>query len=111
MFLNPKLLYESGADYIKYQDGTMICWGTKAVPTNHNSNGSVSADFPQTFSSAPTVFLTLKTNNNIAARYVFINVSTSTTTATTILWRNIATGSTGQDYSPDANWLAIGQWK
>lgn len=102
----------SGEGYIKFPNGSMICWG---VTPNWNAVGAnsyadVAITYPQTFNAAPVVSLTLYTDST-AAEMGNISVAYLTNSGTT-------TGCTARLYSkasasrsPKIIFTAFGRWK
>ena len=109
-------MLESGSNtngsYIKYSDGTMICWGTKSgTTTMHDYWGqfertdTLSITFPQTFISTPATTITL---NNLAGGEVSCYLMSNSTTGCSFQELK-ANGSSYDGYS--VNYIAIGKWK
>ena len=111
---------ESGSNangnYVKYADGTMICYGEKSGETTwsdywgfckrspDSANSALEVTFPQTFISTPIIQLTGNHQGSIFAVNVF---SVSTTTLKVVAFKPTSVSSTSYQYS----WLAIGKWK
>lgn len=110
-------ILESGSNangsYIKYLDGTMICYILKEYPnidiTNawgsmYESDYIALGDFPQSFISTPVV-----TANCVGGSSVFIEALTPTTTSLGSTWfaRPVSQANT----TPKINFIAIGKWK
>ena len=102
-------------NYVKYADGTMICYGGKSGNTTwsdywqfckrspDNANDAIALTFPQTFKSTPTVQLTGGQDGSIFA----VSVAVSTTTLKVVAFKPTNQPSTSYKFS----WLAIGKWK
>ena len=91
----------ANGSYIKYSNGTLICYGTATT-----SDAWVSVNFPVTFIANPTV--TTGGNSGTA----------ETTTIMIIKTANIGTSSfrtcriVGSNYDAGkVDWIAIGKWK
>lgn len=108
---------ESGTGYIKYLDGTMICYssvsGSIAIQTSwgslYKSSDIDLGSFPQTFISTPQVIISAQTTSNIQ---YFVGVGESSPISTTkagnvCLLRPTTSGSA--QYVID--YIAIGKWK
>ena len=107
---------ESGSnengDYIKYSDGTMICWKTYNFTANFNTAWGSVYESPvqnfgataQTFISVPTVF----GNNGNGATAILEGISETTVNSfgKCVLFRPVSGGSSGK-----INLLAIGKWR
>ena len=106
----------TNGNYVKYADGTMICYGEKSGSATwgdywsfckrspDNQNDAISLTFPQTFTSTPTVQLTGNQDGSIFAAIV---LTTSATTLKVVLFKPTNNQSTNYKFS----WLAIGKWK
>jgi hypothetical protein len=114
-------IVESGSNangaYVKYADGTMLCWGTVttsiACATALSSGGGYRSNaftfpFPQTFHAAPTVVGTNLSPNDAMA--VTVNSYSSGNPLTTgyVQWRTV---SSAVSASRSASWIAFGRWK
>lgn len=91
--------------YIKFNDGTMICYGSKLSKTT-DSNGQATITYPVAFYEAPAgtaMFQAVNTANQ------YCNISWSGTSSMTIYVRsnNAALANT----SISINYIAIGRWK
>lgn len=115
-------IIESGSNangnYVKYADGTMICWGTKAAPTISAWSGSgttfysqlSSFSFPATFASTPTGHLTFSDNSvsGRAARLGAFNFST--TGVNTIYLVTTVSGASTTSTGSNLYFMAFGRW-
>lgn len=106
----------ANGSYIKYEDGTLICYVTKSINFSFSSSqmwGSMwesdstsLGTFPYTFYSTPTISVT---NNSGAGGFIEGIQSTSTTSiGTTYMCRPLDT-NTAQTYTLSI--IAIGRWK
>ena len=102
-----------GTGYIKYPDGTLICYGSVAQQTTDTQMGTsgiyrnsvlVTTTFAIAFTNAPTLSLAGATTVNQYCWVGPLGVITTTGFGLTIM----STGSTGQ-LSP--HYHAIGRWK
>ena len=116
MKINEKLLpqiIESGTDYIRFYDGTMICWGsyTGSFNVTGQSGGVYYTTsvftFPQTFISPPVVIPSLYQATGVYWCSLG-NSSTQTTSSTQIRILSMATHS---DVTLTPSYVAIGKWK
>lgn len=104
-------IVDKGTNYVKYGDGTMICYGSvsKSNVTFSSYEGAYyntfpQITFPQTFSSTPIVQLTPKVETGLYTCSVSV---TTTSTCSGYIWRIGA--KTGVNYTID--YVAIGRWK
>lgn len=101
----------SGAGYVRFGDGTQICWGeTGQITVNANSTVTATITYPVAFVSGhtPEVSLTIAGNseNNAYSRLV-LHTTSRTATNCIIYFKN----SASFQMSPIAQWIAIGRWK
>lgn len=101
----------SGAGYVRFGDGTQICWGeTAQIDIKANSTVTTTITYPVAFVSGhtPEVSLTIAGNseNNAYSRLV-LHTTSRTTTNCIIYFKN----SASVQMSPIAQWIAIGRWK
>ena len=99
-----KVIPTSGTGYCKMPDGTLICWGKKAVARNSGQNFTTDS-FPVSFISEPTGFCTYMTGH---PEIWLATVTDLTTTNIEMVLYN-----TGGTTSGNGNlyWIAIGRWK
>ena len=107
MKINPNLLYESGSNtngnYIKYTDGTMICW-------NKVKSGTIT--FPKTFTSAPTIVASCANSQNNFMHVVQAASNNGTQATLVATFQSIGTTNAwALDTSVDINYIAIGKWE
>ena len=81
----------SGSNYIRYDSGFQICWGSASA-----SSSGAAVTFGAAFSANPRVFVT----NSLNVHAYYGNLSTTGAT----LYNN-------QTYAANCNYLAIGYWK
>ncbi len=111
---NNSPIIESGAGYIKYADGTMICYGRNItlayIGSVENMFGTTSGsmekrgdhiDFAATFSSLPTIIATAENTGIIVSS---INPSTTRAFINLVYTSGMAFEDTAFDY------MAIGKW-
>lgn len=106
-------IIESGDGYIKYSDGTMICYGTSDITaqitnpwgSSYYGNVKVNPTFAKPFISPPTISATIRTTGNLAN---VAGISTSTTKITAIF---LITFASQDSYTGKLDWVAIGKWK
>mgnify|MGYP003177301654 CR=1 FL=1 len=101
----------SGAGYVRFGDGTQICWGeTAQIDIKANSTVTTTITYPVAFVSGhtPEVSLTIAGNseNNAYSRLV-LHTTSRTTTNCIIYFKN----SASVQMSPIAQWISIGRWK
>lgn len=99
--------------YIKFGDGTLICYGLcPQTDTAHNKTSTTSVSFAETFISDPSINLTIRANNDQSTQYLSCAVkSDSNLSGFTLRTRNNNTASSGADYSARVYYQAIGKWK
>ena len=118
--LNNKVLYESGSNengsYVKFPDGTMICYWQSGVPGSGDGGFTVAASavttntltFPETFSSEPVVMPILMSGSSSAnIGYISVSPWYVTTTQFQIRFYNKDTSARVPNYG----YIAIGRWK
>lgn len=102
-----KVTNDSGSNYCKMPDGTLIQQGTLTVSANANAIGHGYVTYPMAFSNTP-VFLCSVIGYIATAgtlRYAFpLAIESSQTTI-----RYVNNGSS--QANADVVWLAIGRWK
>lgn len=102
----------SGEGYIKFPNGSMICWGLTPNwnTVAANSYADVAITFPQTFNAAPVVMLALYSDStgtdigNISVAY--LKDSGTTTGCTARLYSKASSNR-----SPKITFTAFGRWK
>lgn len=94
-------IIESGNGYIKYKDGTLLCYGLDST----NTTGYISISFPITFISIPIVVVQQQSGSETT------NIITAKTS--TIDKSYFRCGCVyAQGYlQQNINWIAIGKWK
>ena len=106
------LLNASGSGYVKFPDGTLICYGAINFPAQtYNAFGamysydfSVDVSFPQPFISTPIV----TASNPQATAYIPIRISYTLTGIHTI---GVMRQNSGGSLPGIFNYIAIGRWK
>lgn len=101
----------SGVGYVRFGDGTQICWGeTGQITVKANSTVTTTITYPVAFVSghSPELSLTIAGNseNDNYSRLV-LHTTRRLTTSCDIYFKN----SSFDQMSPIAQWLAIGRWK
>lgn len=101
----------SGAGYVRFGDGTQICWGEIAqLDVKANSTVTATITYPVAFVSehSPEVLLTIAGNagNDNYSRLV-LHTTMRLNTRCDIYFKN----SSSYQLSPIAQWIAIGRWK
>ena len=99
----------SGSNYVRFSDGTQICWErTSEITVNANSTVTQEISYPASFTSTPIISLTIAGNsNNDNYSKLVLHTTSVTTTKFTLYFKNISSGQ----MAPIAQWLAIGRWK
>lgn len=90
----------SGDKYIRFADGTQICWEIGCYVDGYITETNRRVNFPVAFASTPAVFAA--SNANIGNTTVI--VGWESTTGFTI-------GETSGNLRGNTNWIAIGRWK
>lgn len=119
MKINDKLtkhlqnIAESGDGYIKYSDGTMICYGNYRGTTKladyfnwcKRTEENISVTFKKEFISAPTVIVT-----PLYFSYVF-SIMLNQIKTTGFGFTGLKTNGAAIDTSVNINYIALGKWK
>lgn len=92
---------ESGNGYIKYSDGTLICYGQE----NSSASGYITINFPINFIAAPTVVASQSANTETTT-IVITKLSAITTSSF-----RVACVYSGGYLLQFVKWVAIGKWK
>lgn len=108
---------DSGTNYIKYYDGTMICWGSSTTDTLSWTQDSTIwyvrdlalPDFAQTFISPPMVTKTIQSMNT-GGRNISI-CGNSAPTKTNPGTYNLETYWNATGTTVTVTYIAIGKWK
>lgn len=101
----------SGAGYVRFGDGTQICWGeTGQIAVKANSTVTATITYPVAFVSghSPELSLTIAGNSeNDNYSKLVLHTTSRLTTSCDIYFKN----SSFDQMSPIAQWIAIGRWK
>lgn len=102
--------------YIKFGDGTLICYGLcPETDTAHNKTSTADITFAQQFIADPSINLTIRATNSSSAQFLFAQVGSSpeggNINGFTLRTRNSGTATSGQDFSARIYYQAIGRWK
>lgn len=101
----------SGVGYVRFGDGTQICWGeTGQITVKANSTVTTTITYPVAFVSghSPKLSLTIAGNSkNDNYSKLVLHTTSRLTTSCDIYFKN----SSSDQMSPIAQWLAIGRWK
>lgn len=117
MQINDKLIktiVESGTGYIRFGDGTQVCYGSatpSAVPNNNVCTGS--GTFAKSFITTPTVIAGLSGTLSNASNELTINVKISGITTTNFSFsEQSSSGAFGTEARRlTVQYIAIGKWK
>lgn len=108
------IIAESGTDYIRYKDGTQICWlnvtvSDQAIANAYGSlyQGTRNWTFPKAFSTAPAVQCS-HFKWGTSASWGTVSSTGTSTTAATLRGIDIASRAVGTDVYISA--IAIGKW-
>lgn len=101
----------SGAGYVRFGDGTQICWGeTGQIAVKANSTVTATITYPAAFASghSPEVSLTIAGNSeNDNYSKLVLHTTSRLTTSCDIYFKN----TSYSQMSPIAQWIIIGRWK
>ena len=97
----------SGSDYIRFNDGTQICWGKKTWEQSGSvgSESILTVTFPQQFTSTPRVVAML---SGYAGALMTLRGNGASTNGCSFYVRTDSAFSTDDT---EADWIAIGKWK
>lgn len=101
----------SGAGYVRFGDGTQICWGeTAQITVKADSTVTTTITYPAAFVSGhtPEVSLTIAGNSeNDNYLKLVLHTTRRLSTSCDIYFKN----SSSSQIAPIAQWIAIGRWK
>lgn len=101
----------SGADYVRFGDGTQICWGeTGQIAVRAYSTVTATITYPAAFASGhfTEVSLTIAGNSeNDNYSKLVLHTTRRLTTSCDIYFKNTSSAQ----ISPIAQWIVIGRWK
>lgn len=101
----------SGAGYVRFGDGTQICWGATAqITVEANSTVTTTITYPAAFVSGhtPEVSLTIAGNSeNDNYSKLVLHTTRRLSTSCDIYFKN----SSSSQIAPIAQWIIIGRWK
>ena len=101
----------SGADYVRFGDGTQICWGeTGQIAVRAYSTVTATITYPAAFASGhfTEVSLTIAGNSeNDNYSKLVLHTTRRLTTSCDIYFKNTSSAQ----MSPIAQWIVIGRWK
>ena len=101
----------SGAGYVRFGDGTQICWGeTGQIAVKANSTVTATITYPAAFASghSPEVSLTIAGNSeNDNYSKLVLHTTSRLNTSCDIYFKN----TSYSQMSPIAQWIIIGRWK
>ncbi|MDD6237676.1 MAG: hypothetical protein PUB00_09910 [Clostridiales bacterium] len=95
----------SNGTYLKFNDGTMICYGGKLSKTT-DSNGQATITYPVAFYETPAGVATFQAQGS-SKQYCNISWSNASSMTVYVISENAALDST----SIYVNYIAIGRWK
>ena len=110
-YINGKVVVDSGTGYVKYGDGTMICYGNKTDNATENSDywgycrriDHWDVTFPVAFISTPSI-------SAIGSYQAIISVVTSNLSATGVRVTLLTTTS-DSGLACTRSYMAVGKWK
>lgn len=101
----------SGAGYVRFGDGTQICWGeTAQITVEANSTVTTTITYPAAFVSehTPEVSLTIAGNSeNDNYSKLVLHTTGRLSTSCDIYFKN----RSSSQIAPIAQWIIIGRWK
>ncbi len=124
LLINNSPIIESGSNdngnWIKYMDGTMICWGNYNIgntTTGGNKDGELyyvdiglQRNFPQSFIKKPNLKLEVFTNSGASLHYIWVVQRYNTASLTNFSnYRIYSPTNTTLNFSIE--YIAIGRWK
>lgn len=108
-YINKKVIEESGNNYVKYGDGTMICWGTTSVgQLSASSEKRITITLPKSYTNSNYYVFLTKKGEGAYWSYVQETVSSRTSSKFVIFtWNNAnnVANLASMDY------FTIGKWK
>ena len=111
--LDGAVIVESGTNengrYIKFGDGTMICFINSRQTKTVGGGGQFSWVYPSTFIDK-NVSIACH-GNSVNQSYFFVLQNTGTTTSEAVMAARTATSGVSAGTSIDVNMIAIGRWK
>ena len=110
MYVNGSIVAESGDGWVRFYDGTQICYGQHTISSNFKAWGSLYATDDRTERPFPKQFITnprLLLSNNGAVACMIIRGLASATAITTISFAR----ATEEGETLTIDYLAIGKWK
>ena len=90
----------SGPDYVRFGDGTQICWGIGCHVDGYVTETNRRVNFPVAFVINPSVIAA--SNANIGTSTVIVGWESTT---------GFSIGAADGNARGDTNWIAIGRWK
>lgn len=113
-FLNGTIIEESGTGYIRFGDGTQICYGStnpSVFPNNNVCTGET--DFAKAFTTVPNVIVSLSGGLSNASNELTINVKVSAITTSNFSFaEHSSSGAFGTaERRLTVQYIAIGRWK
>ncbi len=91
----------SDPHYVRFNDGTQICWELGAYVDGYATETNRRVNFPVPFTDAPAILTTANVN---AGSDTIISIGWESATAFSI-------GANGSDRRGITSWIAIGRWK
>lgn len=111
-----KIIADSGSNYIKYDDGTMICFGVKTITTNVTSSwGSLYASSKISGDNYPIAFTEIKSVDITIDKGPTAWIGTGETGSSLSLTKcpdyYLLSGATQPNSTFVISYTAIGRWK
>lgn len=91
----------SGPHYVRFNDGTQICWELGAYVDGYATETNRRVNFPVPFTDAPAILTTANVN---AGSDTIISIGWESATGFSI-------GANGPERRGITSWIAIGRWK
>lgn len=107
-FVADKINIISGADYIKFPDGTLICWGKVTFPATSIGIQQVEVNFPVSFIVAPRVVTSWRDSVAVPNYMGAVWAQDQSTTASKLI---LNAQRKATSYNWYADYIAIGRWK
>lgn len=112
LFVNNAIAVEGGEGWVRFYDGTQICYGAIEVPPNfqawgvlYSTDDSTVRNFPKAFKSAPKLILT---NTDEVACFIIRGLANANAIVGVSVARPTIPDST---YTFKIDYVAIGKWK
>ena len=109
-FLGDGGVEESGSNYVRFKDGTQICWTTASLSKVSNYYLSGYTAFPKSFINTSYASIPVVSGDSTVpvGRFTIITKAIS---GVTFYYQNISAPYTGTAYTLNVDVITIGRWK